>query len=204
VDDNAFNRDVLGRRLRRQGHDVEAVADGPAALQRLYSGNFDVVLLDVLMPGMSGLEVLCRLRGDDRLRHLPVIMISALTEIESVVRCLEAGADDFLPRPYNSVILKARIDALLERKRLLDREQDYLRRIKTEKERADELLHVILPGEAIHELQLTGRVAPRRYDAVAVLFADLVGFTPYCDTHSAEDVVTHLQRLIERFEEIRL
>jgi class 3 adenylate cyclase len=204
VDDNAFNRDVLGRRLRRQGHEVSEAADGPAALERLQSGDFDVVLLDVLMPDMSGLEVLCRLRGDERLRHLPVIMISALTEIESVARCLEAGADDFLPRPYNSVILKARIDALLERKRLLDREQGYLRRIETEKERADALLHVILPSEAIHELQLSGRVAPRRYEGVAVLFADLVGFTPYCDTHQAEEVVTHLQRLVERFEEVAL
>jgi adenylate cyclase len=204
VDDNAFNRDVLSRRLRRQGHVVAEAADGPAGLERLRSGEFDVVLLDVLMPEMSGLEVLCRLRADDRLRHLPVIMISALTEIESVARCLEAGADDFLPRPYNSVILKARIDALLERKRLLDREQDYLRRIKTEKERADALLHVILPAEAIHELQLSGRVAPRRYESVAVLFADVVGFTPYCDTHSAEEVVSHLQRLVERFEDAAL
>ncbi|HTK75444.1 MAG TPA: adenylate/guanylate cyclase domain-containing protein [Gemmataceae bacterium] len=204
VDDNAFNRDVLGRRLRRQGHEVAEAANGPAALDRLQSEDFDVVLLDVLMPEMSGLEVLCRLRANDRLRHLPVIMISALTEIESVARCLEAGADDFLPRPYNSVILKARIDALLERKRLLDREQDYLRRIKTEKERADALLHVILPAEAIHELQLSGRVAPRRYESVAVLFADVVGFTPYCDTHSAEEVVSHLQRLVERFEEAAL
>jgi class 3 adenylate cyclase len=204
VDDNAFNRDVLGRRLRRQGHEVAAAADGPAALEQLRAGDFDVVLLDVLMPEMSGLEVLCRLRVDDRLRHLPVIMISALTEIESVARCLEAGADDFLARPYNSVILKARIDALLERKRLLDREQEYLRRIETEKVRADSLLHVILPAEAIQELQTTGRVAPRRYEGVAVLFADLVGFTPYCDTHPAEDVVTHLQRLVERFEEVAL
>ena len=84
------------------------------ALDMLSAEHFDLVLLDILMPGMNGLEVLRRLKADDRLRHLPVIMISALTDIDNVAQCLQIGADDYLPRPYNATILRARVDALLE------------------------------------------------------------------------------------------
>jgi class 3 adenylate cyclase len=200
VDDNAFNREVLVRRLERQGHTVVEAIHGRHALELLEREHFDVILLDILMPEVNGLEVLQRLKADARLRHLPVIMISALSDIDRVAHCIQMGADDYLPRPYNAVILKARVDALLERKRLRDREEDYLHQIEREKERVNELLHVILPAEAVHELRERGEVRPRKYDAVAVLFADVVGFTPYCDAHPAESVVAHLRRLVDRFE----
>jgi class 3 adenylate cyclase len=201
VDDNQLNREVLVRRLERQGHTVTEAADGRQALAVLAERPFDVVLLDILMPEINGLEVLRRVKADPRVRDLPVVMISALTEIENVAHCLQMGADDYLPRPYNAAILHARVDALLERKRLRDREVENLRQIEREKQRVGELLHVILPEEAVRELREHGEVRPRRYEGVAVLFADVVGFTPYCDTHSAEEVVTHLSRLIGRFEE---
>jgi class 3 adenylate cyclase/CheY-like chemotaxis protein len=200
VDDNAFNREVLARRLQRQGHTVVEAVHGRHALELLAREHFDVVLLDILMPEMDGVEVLQRLKADDRLRHLPVIMISALSDIDHVAHCIQTGADDYLPRPYNAVVLKARVDALLERKRLRDREVEHLRQIEREKERVNELLHVILPAEAVRELREHGEVRPRRYENVAVLFADVVGFTPYCDAHPAEEVVAHLRRLVGRFE----
>jgi adenylate cyclase len=201
VDDNPFNREVLARRLQRQGHTVAEAVNGREALDILAAEHFDLVLLDIVMPEMNGLEVLARLKADDRLRHLPVIMISALTDIDNVAHCLQIGADDYLPRPYNATILRARVDALLERKRLRDREVEHLRQIEREKERVNELLHVILPTEAVRELQASGEVRPRRHENVAVLFADVVGFTPYCDAHSPEQVVAHLSRLVSRFEE---
>lgn len=202
VDDNDFNRDVLVRRLERQNHTVVQAVNGRKALELLRSQPFDLVLLDILMPVMNGLELLQRLKASDELRHLPVIMISALNDIDGVAHCLTMGADDYLPRPYNQVILKARIDALLERKRLRDREVGHLEEIRKEKEQIDSLLHVIMPHEVVGELQSTGSVRPRRYEQVAVLFADIVGFTPYCDSHPPEEVVQGLRQLVERFEDV--
>jgi len=122
VDDIEANRDVLSRRLKRQGHTVATAEHGRQALERLRTDNFDVVLLDIMMPEMDGYEVLRRLKGDDALRHIPVIMISALNELDSVVRCIEMGAEDYLPKPFNPTLLKARLGACLEKKRARDRE----------------------------------------------------------------------------------
>src|SRR5262249_8701783 len=130
--------------------------------------------------------------------------ISALDEVDSVVRCIQMGADDYLPRPFNPVLLRARIRACLEKKRLRDREARYLEQIEREQRRSDELLHVILPDQVVKELKATNGVRPRRYDEVAVLFADIVGFTPYCDRHCPEEVVSHLQRLVEAWEDSAL
>jgi DNA-binding response OmpR family regulator len=127
VDDNETNRDLLGRHLKREGHVVTTAEDGFEALERLRAEPFDLVLLDLMMPRMNGYEVLRHLAADTGLRDIPVIMISALDELDSVVRCIEAGARDYLPKPFNPVILRARIGACLEQKRLRDQEIEYLR-----------------------------------------------------------------------------
>jgi CheY-like chemotaxis protein len=204
VDDNPINRDVLARRLSREGHTVAAAEGGRQALDLIRQRAFDLILLDIIMPELNGFQVLEQLKADARWRHIPVIMISAYSEIDSVARCIEMGAEDYLPKPFNPVLLKARIDACLEKKRLRDREVLHLEQIDRERRRADELLHVILPGEIVKELKATNTVKPRRYENVAVLFADIVGFTPYCDGSRPEEVVASLQRLIESWEEIAL
>lgn len=122
VDDIEANRDVLTRRLERQGYQVAIAENGRQALERLRAETFDLVLLDIMMPEMDGYEVLQHLKADEVLRHIPVIMISALSELDSVVRCIEMGAEDYLPKPFNPILLKARIGACLEKKRLRDRE----------------------------------------------------------------------------------
>jgi class 3 adenylate cyclase len=165
---------------------------------------FDLVLLDIMMPEMNGYQVLERLKSDAALRHIPVIMISALEEIDSVVRCIEMGAEDYLPKPFNPVLLRARIGACLEKKRLRDREVLYLQQIEQEKQRADDLLHVILPREIVEELKASDAVRPRFYDEVAVLFCDIVGFTPFCEQRQPEEVLAHLQQLVELYEELVL
>jgi CheY-like chemotaxis protein len=129
VDDNEINRDVLSRQLERQGHLVTAAEHGRRALEVLASQKVDLVLLDIMMPEINGYQVLQRLKGDPALRDIPVIMISALDEIDSVVRCVEMGAEDYLPKPFNPVLLKARIGACLEKKRLRDQEVEYLRHV---------------------------------------------------------------------------
>ena len=145
VDDDAANRDVLSRRLKRQGHEVRTATSGREALELMGETAFEVVLLDIMMPDMDGYEVLGRIKGDARLRDIPVIMISAIDEVQSVVRCIEAGAEDYLAKPFDPTLLKARIGASLEKKRGRDREsvlyeqlqQNYKRLLEVEKLRDD-------------------------------------------------------------------
>jgi two-component system cell cycle response regulator len=127
ADDNEDNRYTLLQRLRRLRYtNVTTAVDGRQALEQLQARDFDLVLLDVMMPELNGYEVLERMRADERLRHVPVIMISAIDQVESVVRCIELGADDYLPKPFDPVLLRARIGACLEKKRLRDQEIRYL------------------------------------------------------------------------------
>lgn len=127
VDDNDSNRDVLSRRLAYEGYEVFKAEDGEKALASLKAQPVDLILLDVMMPELDGHEVLLRLKTDSAWRDIPVIMISALDEIESVVRCIERGAEDYLPKPFDPVLLRARIGACLEKKRLRDQELLYLK-----------------------------------------------------------------------------
>jgi class 3 adenylate cyclase len=175
--------------------------NGHVALERLKNESFDLVLLDVMMPALDGYAVLERMKSHDGWRHIPVVMISALTDISSVVRCIGKGADDYLPKPFEPVLLEARIGACLERKRLHDREVAHLEAIDRERKRADELLYAILPASAVAELKETGVVKPRLFGDVAVIFVDLVGFTAWCHEHSPEEVVAEVQRLAEAFED---
>ncbi|HEV8529465.1 MAG TPA: response regulator [Actinomycetes bacterium] len=129
VDDDGVNRLLLSRALERDGHQVRTAANGLEALEALRDGLFDCVLLDVLMPEIDGYQVLEHMRSDPKLRRTPVIMISALEDVESVVRCIEMGAEDYLPKPFDPVLLRARIKAGLARKRLDDLEQEYLEQV---------------------------------------------------------------------------
>jgi class 3 adenylate cyclase/CheY-like chemotaxis protein len=209
VDDEPFNRDVLVQELELLDHEAVTAIHGRDALARLADETVDLILLDIMMPEMDGFAVLRRLKDNVRLRRIPVIMISALDDIDSVVRCVELGADDHLPKPFDPVLLKARIGACLEKKRWHDQEVAYLARIERqmqeierERARADRLLHAILPPSAVAELKARDCVTPRRFEQVAVLFGDLVSFTPYCECHPAEEVVANLDRLTRACEDL--
>jgi phosphoserine phosphatase RsbU/P len=148
VDDNEDNLYTLTRRLRREGYEqLESAADGERALALLKSKPFDLVLLDVMMPGLNGYEVLERMRGDERLRHVPVIMISALDEIDSVIRCIELGAEDYLSKPFNPTLLRARVGASLEKKRLRDEIVRALSEIEAELQTARQVQMSMVPTE---------------------------------------------------------
>jgi len=118
VDDNEMNRDMLSRRLKRQGYDIEVAEDGIVALEAMRNKTFDLVLLDVMMPRMNGYEVLEAVRQDTSIVGVPIIMISAVDDLDSVVKCIELGAEDYLFKPFNPVLLKARVQASLEKSRL--------------------------------------------------------------------------------------
>jgi adenylate cyclase len=193
VDDTAANRDLLSRRLQREGYRVTSAADGAAALTLIAAEGFDLVLLDLMMPGMSGFEVLSRLKADESTRHLPVIMISALDELESTVRCIAAGAEDYLPKPFNPVLLRARIGACLEKKRLLDE-------LRAEKERSEALLLNILPRSIIERMRRGETVIADRVAEATVLFSDLVDFTSLAARVSPEETVALLGDIFSRFD----
>lgn len=152
VDDLQGNREVLARQLTRQGHSITTASDGATALERLRAEPFDLVLLDLMMPVLDGFSTLVALKHDPALRHLPVIMISALDELAAVVRCIEHGAEDFLPKPFNATLLQARIGAALNKKRFRDQEAHYLRtieqtqtRLQAELTEAENYIRSILP-----------------------------------------------------------
>jgi len=126
VDDNRMNRLKLSLSLEQQGHSVGLAEDGQQALDLLVANAFDAVLLDIMMPGLDGFQVLEKIKSDPKLRDIPVIVISALDEIDSAVRCIEMGAEDYLPKTFNPVLLRARLNASLQKKKLRDLEKKYL------------------------------------------------------------------------------
>lgn len=148
VDDLEMNRDVLVQRLRALGYeDVATAEDGRQALALIDARPFDLVLLDVMMPVMNGYEVLERLRDTGRLAELPVIVVSALTELDSVVRCLQTGAEDYLTKPINGTLLRARLTGCLEKKRLRDETRRQRERMELDLRAARELQLGMLPDE---------------------------------------------------------
>jgi class 3 adenylate cyclase len=199
AEDDDRIRDLLCDYLRSQGHDVVAAKDGLEALEIIRSGSYDLLLTDIEMPRANGFEVLDQITADRALSGLPVIVISGHGELEGIAHCIMMGAEDYLPKPFNRVILSARVNASLEKKRL--REQT-----EHQRQRYNDLLNAILPPSIVTELSQTNAVRPRRCENVAVVFADIVGFTTYCDHRQDEPevVVQHLRRMFEAWEDMAL
>ncbi len=175
---------------------------GRAALDLLRREKFEVVLLDLMMPEMSGFEVLCRMKADPELRDLPVIVLSALDELDAIVRCIEAGAEDYLPRPFNPVLLQARINACLEKKRLRDREQAIAAQLRDEKEHSEALLLNILPQTIMARLRAGESAIADHFAAVTILFCDIVDFTPLAGRVAPAELIEMLNRLFTGFDQL--
>jgi adenylate cyclase len=202
VDDNASNRDVLERRLAREGHQVAAAANGTAALELVGDGTFDLILLDLIMPEMSGFEVLRRLKAAEHTSHIPVIVISALDEIDSVVRCIEAGAEDYLTKPFNPILLRARIGASLEKKWLRDREKKFVADLEQEKARSETLLLNILPQSIVSRMRNGEMVIADSIGEATILFCDLVGFTTLSQELTAGRTIDFLSKIFSAFDRL--
>jgi adenylate cyclase len=189
VDDDPLNRRLLAKSLERDGRRTTQFDNGFAALAAIQADPPDLILLDVEMPGLDGIEVLERLKADAELRHVPVIMISGIEDSDSIVRCIEAGAEDFLPKPFDPVILRARVESGLNRKVLRDLEQDRVRDVFTR----------FLPESiAAQILARTGglpSIGAVRLWATA-MFIDLRGFTMFAESQPVEQVITVLNRYL--------
>ncbi len=204
VDDHESNRDLLVRRLTREGHVVTTAPSGEEALSLVERESFELILLDLLMPGLSGFDVLALLKNSITHRDIPVIMISALDQIDSVARCIEAGAEDYMPKPFNPVLLKARINACIEKRRLREREKMFMEQLKVEKEKSEALLLNILPMPIVSRLNLGETIIADHIPDSTILFADLVGFTGLSARLSATRLVKLLNMLFSEFDQLSL
>lgn len=189
VDDNEANRDILSRRLIRQGHTVVMAENGRRALELVNKTNFDLVLLDVLMPEVNGYDVLRQLKAAPSTRDIPVIMISALDELDIVVRCIEMGAEDYLPKPFNPVLLRARIGASLAKKYFRDQEVAYLRAVSQ-----------VTAGAAAME---ASDFEPSSLDAVAAR-SDALGALGRVFQNMAREVIAREKRLRQQLQELKI
>lgn len=145
VDDNAMNRDLLLRQLARSGYIVDTAVDGIDALERLAARAYDLVLLDVLMPRLNGIETLRRIRADERLNDMPVLMLSSLDEVDSAIRCIEMGAEEYLPKPFQPTLLAARIAANVALRRMRARDRAYTEHLAASREAVERLTHAAFP-----------------------------------------------------------
>lgn len=175
VDDNKVNRLLLGRGLEQQGHTVDFAENGRQAIEKLKERRFDMVLLDIQMPELDGYQVLEMIVADSHLRDIPVIMTTALEELDSVVKCIELGAEDYLTKPVNPVLLKARINASLEKKRLRDQQRELVRKFTSD--------------EVAEDLQQSGFSLRGKFVEATCMFTDIRGFTTFAETHTPQETI---------------
>lgn len=180
VDDNKVNRMALSRSLELQGHMVETAENGKEGLEKFQTGTFDLMLLDIEMPVMNGFEVLEACLNDVDLRQIPIIMTSAMEELDAVVKCVELGAEDYLTKPVNPILLRARVNASLEKKRLRDEQRKLFRTFAT-KEVAEELLRT--------GFSLGGQIV-----TASVLVADIRSFTSIAESQDPSDSIELLNQ----------
>ena len=185
------------------GTTVTHASSGEEAERFIHSDHqIDLILLDILMPGISGYEVLARNIEHLKERNVPVLMVSSLGEQETVYKCLEMGAQDYITKPINYMILTARMNSALERKYLLDKEEAYIKEIEAEKERSDHLLLNILPESIAGRMKEDQSIIAEAFDNCSILFADITGFTNLASSLDPTELVSFLNDLFSKFDDL--
>lgn len=205
VDDNEESCQILQRYLSKIDYpNTQLAYNGIQALSMLEKHSFDLILLDIDMPEMTGIEVLQHIKKDIIQQNLMVLMISAADTMDNTITCIRLGAVDFLPKPFNPDLLRVRIGSCIERKWFINKEKQYRDRIEFEKQRYESLMKAVFPSVIVDELTQTGTVQPAHYTETAIMFADVVGFTSYCDRHSPVEILDNLQNFVEMCESVAL
>lgn len=202
IDDEAANREILRRQLERKGHTVTTVSSAHETFAAIAKDRFDLLLLDILMPDTNGIATLERLKADPETSEIPVVMVSGLKETGAIARCISSGAEDYLPKPIDPILLHARVDACLERMQWRAREIAFTQEIKYEKDRADTLLQSMLPAPVIVRLNNGETQIADRFEGATIIFADIVDFTPLVSRIDAGDLVKELSRIFTAFDEL--
>src|SRR6516225_5256854 len=203
VDDNEDNRYTLQLLLESDDYErIASAASGNEAIALLEKQKFSLVLLDLMMPDLNGDEVLRLIKSDPEKRDIPVVMISADTDAEKVAQCIELGADDYLPKPFNPTILRARIGAALRRHSLRALENQYLGKVESEKRHSENLLRNILPTEIVTRLRNGETNIADHFEDATVIFADVVGFGKITARMKAFEIVACLNQLFSEFDKL--
>jgi CheY-like chemotaxis protein/signal transduction histidine kinase len=200
VDDDAMNRDLLTRQLVREGYAVFTAASGKEALDKLRLQDFDLVLLDVMMPEMDGIQVLERIQQDPGLHEIPVVMISALDEIDSVARCIDKGAADYLAKPFDPVLLRARVSAPLQIHQLRQDVRRAAEELEQNRTSIDSLMRSVVPPPLSTGLRGGERIACAQYADVTAVVAQLVGLDAVAARQGAAETIERVSATLAAFE----
>ncbi len=200
IDDIETNRELLRRNLSNRGHEVAVAASAREALDLLEHAEFELALVDILMPDMNGIDLLGHLKRNPRWRHMAIVMVTGLKDVNVAVKCIKAGADDYLQKPVESVLLIARVDSCLGQVRWRKRERQILAQVELEKSRADSLLLSMLPEVVIQRLAAGEKVIADRFDAATIIFADIVDFTPMVGRTPPSKLISLLHDLFSAFD----
>ena len=195
VDDNQSNQDLLCSMLKREGHEGDPAGSARKAIEKLEKHEYDLILLDLVMPEISGDILLEQLKSSSKWNRLPIIMISGDTEVESAIRCIELGAEDYILKPFNRVLLKARIGACLDKKYLMDE-------MEARNQRFKELLNRVLPAPVVRRLDEGETEIADRFESTTILFSDLVGFTRLSAQLTPSELIRILDQVFSAFDEI--
>ena len=204
VDDNKNNTDLLDKRLSKKGHNVVTANNGKEALLRLTMDRLgvDVILLDIVMPEMNGYELLKFIKNDKRFFEIPVIMISSMDDTDSIYRCIEIGADDYITKPFEKSILDARISSCIEKKHLRDKEKKLMQDLAEEQKKSENLLLNILPKKIAERLKAGETDIATKHDNVTMLFADIVNFTPQSKRLKPNQLIVILNQIFSSFDDL--
>ena len=203
VDDNKNNTELLKKRLLKQGHAVVTANNGREAMVSLIENeDTDLILLDIVMPEMNGYEVLKFIKNDKRFHELPVIMISSMDDTDSIYRCIEAGADDYITKPFEKSILDARIASCMEKKKLRDQERILMQELQEERDRSEHLLLNILPIDIAERLKSGETDIADKHEDVSIIFCDIVNFTPQAQRLNPNKLVKILNTIFKTFDDL--
>lgn len=198
ADDLEENCNILEHNLKKMGYvNIHIARNGLEALEMQRENHFDLALLDINMPGKSGIELLEILRHEILQRKIMVVIVTGADNMQKAIKCIQYGAEDILLKPFNTELLRVRINACFEKKLLFNVQSKYQEDLEIEKQRYKDLLHAIFPPVIVEELITTNHIQTRNYENVSVLFIDVVDFTLYCKTHSLDEITKNIQKFAE-------